>query len=126
MFGPQRIAALAGACALALVGCGGGSGSSDATTVVEAGEPAPVDARDNTFRPEDISVAPGTEVVWTNKGRTDHDVQPVDDDDWGVAPDAFGPDATYTHTFAEPGRYAVLPHAPRHQDQRDDRRCDRA
>jgi plastocyanin len=94
-----------GMCALMASGCGGEAGSSDAATVVEAGEDAIVEVLDNTFRPEAISVASNTEVVWTNKGRNDHDIAPVDGEDWGIAADRFGPDAAYSYRFTEPGRY---------------------
>ena len=48
----------------------------------------------------------GTEVVWTNDGRNDHNVLPVEDSaGWGVEADSFGPDAEYRHRFVEPGTY---------------------
>jgi plastocyanin len=92
---------------LVVAGCGGSdAASSDAATQeVESGRVA-VDAVDNAFRRAEITVAPGTEVVWTNKGRSEHDVMPVDGGDWGVAPSAFGPDVTYSYRFTEPGTYA--------------------
>jgi plastocyanin len=64
-----------------------------------------VSAVDNTFRPEDIEVAAGTEVVWTNDGRTDHDIRMVDGDDFGVEREDFAPGDEYTFRFTEPGRY---------------------
>lgn len=64
-----------------------------------------VSAVDNTFRPESVSVGAGTEVVWTNDGRNDHNIIPVDGSDWGVATDGFHPDDTYRYTFVEPGTY---------------------
>ncbi|HKA83216.1 MAG TPA: plastocyanin/azurin family copper-binding protein [Acidimicrobiales bacterium] len=84
-------------------------GSSDDSVpedvVVVDTDPAPVTVLDNSFRPENIEVAPGTEVVWTNKGRNEHNVLHVDGDDWGVEVDDFQPGATYSHTFDEPGVY---------------------
>jgi plastocyanin len=84
-------------------------GSSDDSVpedvVVIDTDPAGVTALDNSFRPENIEVAPGTEVVWTNKGRNEHNVLHVDGDDWGVEVDDFQPGATYSHTFDEPGVY---------------------
>jgi plastocyanin len=102
----RRAVVLLAAGALVLMSCGGDDDSGDEPTVIDAGEEAAVEARDNVFRPEEISVVPGTEVVWTNEGRSDHDIEPVEGDNWGIAPDGFGPDATYAHTFDEPGRYA--------------------
>lgn len=69
------------------------------------GEVAEVGAIDNTFRPGKLEVAAGTEVQWTNRGRNEHNVLPVDDDSWGVEASEFGPDATFRHRFTEPGTY---------------------
>jgi plastocyanin len=73
--------------------------------VVIDSDPAGVTALDNSFRPENIEVAAGTEVVWTNKGRNEHNVLHVDGDDWGVEVDDFQPGASYSHTFDEAGVY---------------------
>lgn len=80
------------------------SGSGDTTELVEGVE-VTVDAIDNSFRPEALTVAPGTEVLWTNRGRNDHDIVPVDDDGFGVDAEQFGPGATYRYRFTEPGEY---------------------
>jgi plastocyanin len=84
-------------------------GSSDESVpedvVVVDTNPAEVTALDNSFRPENIGVAIGTEVVWTNKGRNEHNVLRVDGDDWGVEVDDFQPGASYSHTFDEAGVY---------------------
>jgi plastocyanin len=84
-------------------------GSSDESlpedVVVIDTDPAEVTALDNSFRPENIEVPAGTEVVWTNKGRNEHNVLHVDGDDWGVEVDDFRPGASYAHTFDEPGVY---------------------
>jgi plastocyanin len=91
--------ALAG---LALAGCG--DDGEAAVELVEGVEVA-VSAIDNTFRPETVEVAAGTEVVWTNDGRNDHNVLPVDGGDWGVEAEGFAPDDVYRHRFTEPGTY---------------------
>jgi plastocyanin len=70
-----------------------------------AGDPADVTARDNEFDIENIEVAAGTTVVWTNEGQQDHNIIPVDDGQWGVDVSAFQPEAVYEHTFDEPGTY---------------------
>jgi plastocyanin len=84
-------------------------GSSDASVpedvVVIDTNPAAVTALDNSFRPENIEVAAGTEVVWTNKGRNEHNILHVEGDDWGVDVDDFQPGAAYSHTFDESGVY---------------------
>lgn len=73
--------------------------------VVMEGDEVEVTSLDNTFRAENIQVEPGTTVVWTNKGRNDHDVLPVEGDDWGVEVDEFAPGDVYEHTFDEAGVY---------------------
>ena len=90
---------LAGALAAGLGACG----DDEAVTLVE-GVTKPVDMIDNSFRPAEIEVAAGTEVVWTNGGRHPHNVLPAEGDDWGS--EAFETGGTYTHRFTEPGTYA--------------------
>jgi plastocyanin len=65
---------------------------------------------DNSFRPMSVEVAVGDTVVWENRGRNAHDVLSVDGTladgtAWGVDSVDFGPDAIYSHVFAEPGEY---------------------
>ncbi len=55
--------------------------------VVIDGTAATVQSLDNTFRAPDIQVEPGTTVTWTNDGRNEHDVLPVEGDAWGVEVD---------------------------------------
>ena len=55
-----------------------------------------VQSIDNTFRPDRVVVTPGTEVRWTNLGRTEHDITSGDGTEW-VATEAFQPGATYSH-----------------------------
>jgi len=87
----------------------GGLSTSDGSVpedvVVIDTDPAEVTALDNSFRPENIEVAAGTEVVWTNKGRNEHNVLHVEGDEWGVEVDDFQPGAVYSHTFDEAGVY---------------------
>lgn len=73
--------------------------------VVMDGTDVRVSSIDNNFRVENIQVAPGTTVTWTNDGRNEHDVLPVDGDAWGVEVEAFQPGDSYEHTFTEPGVY---------------------
>lgn len=63
-----------------------------------------VQSLDNIFRPEVIEIEVGTEVVWVNVGRTDHDVTPADPTaTWGVGADRFQPGDEYRFVFTEPG-----------------------
>lgn len=73
--------------------------------VVLDGTEVRVQSLDNTFRAPDIQIAPGTTVTWTNDGRNEHDVLPVEGDAWGVEVDGFQPGDSYAHTFTEPGVY---------------------
>jgi plastocyanin len=91
-------------------GSGSGSGSDDAAeledVVVIDGSEADVTVLDNTFNDENIQVAPGTRVVWTNNGRQDHDIVATDGGTgFGVERDEFQPEAVYEYTFEEPGTY---------------------
>ena len=61
---------------------------------------------DNTFVEEQVNVAVGTEVVWKNGGRNDHDIVPVvEGAGWGVGTDGFHPGDAYSYVFTEPGEY---------------------
>ena len=62
-----------------------------------------VQAIDNTFRPQRVEVPAGTEVVWVNRGRNDHDL--LSDFDFGVAAEDFRPGDEYRYVFTEPGEY---------------------
>jgi plastocyanin len=73
-------------------------------TLVE-GESVRVSAIDNFFLAETVIVRAGTEVLWTNDGRNDHDVVPVDSEGWGIALSEFPPGANYRHRFVEPGTF---------------------
>lgn len=70
------------------------------------GEVVQVRSLDNTFRVADIEVVAGTEVWWTNNGRNDHNVLPVDESlNWGVDTEDFTPGDEYRHVFGVPGTY---------------------
>lgn len=107
-----------------LVSCGGDSQDSEATTIETVpanGEVITIQALDNSFRPFDFEIAAGTEVIFDNRGRNDHNILPdtVKDDAgltallasdtsptaWGVASPDFVPGDTYSHLFNVPGTY---------------------
>ena len=81
-----------------------------------SGQVLAIQSLDNAFRPDRVEVAAGTEVVWTNVGRNDHDIQAADDS-WGIGKESFGPGSTYSHVFTEPGEVPYyctihgMPHA---------------
>ncbi len=81
----------------------GGDGAAPVATVT-------VQALDNTFRPQDLTVEVGTEVVFDNVGRNEHNVipEPGGPQGWGVGEDLFAPGDTYSHVFDEPGVYEYV------------------
>jgi len=112
------------AAVILLVSCGGDSQDSEATTIETVpanGEVITIQALDNSFRPFDFEIAAGTEVIFDNRGRNDHNILPdtVKDDAgltallasdtsptaWGVASPDFVPGDTYSHLFNVPGTY---------------------
>ncbi len=89
--------------ALALTACGSDGGDVELVEGVREN----VDALDNSFAPEEITIPAGAEIVFTNRGRNDHNVVPVDQDqDWTIEVDDFKPGAPPTPVrFTEPGTY---------------------
>jgi len=70
-----------------------------------------VRAIDNNFKPSALTVDAGTEVVFVNNGRNDHNVVPPDDPTvatWGVLDADFTPGDSYAHTFTKPGTYVYV------------------
>jgi len=89
----------------------GGLAPSAPSTTVPAVEPngvvVDVAALDNRFQPESIEVDVGTQVLWENRGRNEHDVLPADaGEEWGVEKAAFHPGDIYGHVFTTPGTFA--------------------
>jgi plastocyanin len=60
---------------------------------------------DNGFQPGRVETVVGTEVIWTNNGRTEHDIVSSNSGGWGVTRDSFQPGAVYRNRFVEPGMY---------------------
>ena len=89
----------------AVLGALGACGGDNEVTLVDGVEET-VTVLDNTFRPGELEIAAGTEVEWSNRGRNDHNVLPVEGEDWGVQATAFQPGDTYRYRFTEPGTYA--------------------
>jgi plastocyanin len=79
------------------------------TTIAPAapnGEVVEVRSLDNTYRVADIEIAAGTEVLWVNGGRNDHNVLPVDESQtWGIDTEDFTPGDEYRYLFDTPGTY---------------------
>jgi plastocyanin len=83
--------------ALALAACRDDSAHAPSQTdpIVPNGVVVDVQSIDNTFRPNRVVVTPGTEVRWTNLGRTEHDITAADGTPW-VTKEAFQPGAEYS------------------------------
>lgn len=98
--------------AVVLAACGSDDGAAEgadgegATTVAPTGETMVVDTLDNSFQPETITVEAGTEVIWENRGRNEHNVIPEDEDpDWTFEADQLQPGESVSHVFGKPGTY---------------------
>lgn len=120
---PKKLHLVAvGLCALVLIGgcgnsdssaAGNGTASKDAAAeksvkwTDETGKGAvEVDARDNSFHPEYMTVSPGTKVTFDNKGRNPHNVIPVTKGEFKtVEVQDFQPGDTVVRTFDKPGEY---------------------
>lgn len=90
-------------------------------TVPPNGETTSVIVLDNSFRPIDVEISAGTEVVFENRGRNEHNILPdsIKNDAalaellktdtspaaWGVMSVDFAPEGTYSHVFTVPGTY---------------------
>jgi len=110
---PRRLVATGAlAMALAASGCTAGSiGPAIGPPVVPTIAPVQsgsvrVSARDNDFIVADIAVSVGTEVVWKNDGRTDHNIIPGDAAaGFKAEAAAFPPKSEYRFTFTKPGTF---------------------
>lgn len=82
------------AVAVALAGCGGANG-------------AAVTVKTFQFSPSPLEIEPGTEVTWANEDDIGHTVTSGTPDDPRGDFDGFlgGAGATYSFTFADPGRH---------------------
>ena len=69
-----------------------------------------VAVKDDFFSPKSITIAKGTKVVWTWKGKHKHNVSEANDK-FGSTTKRKG---TYSHTFKKKGKYLIFCtiHAP--------------
>lgn len=90
-------------------------------TVPPNGESITIQVLDNSYRPIEYEIKAGTEVVFDNRGRNDHNILPesVKDDAgliallasdsspaaWGVISSELTPGETFSHVFGAPGVY---------------------
>jgi plastocyanin len=79
--------------------------------VAPNGQSTEIQSLDNTFRPAELTITAGTEIVFTNVGRNDHEIIPAPASpfqDWGISKATFGPKVKYKHVFDLPGTYAYV------------------
>ena len=72
---------------------------------LSAAEPVTVDISKFAFAPKEITVAPGTTVVWVNHDETPHTVAASDH---AFVSKALDTDDRYEHTFADEGDVAYF------------------
>ena len=102
---------LTAALAVAVVGCGGDDDSSSGVDLgdktfedLTASSTVEVDAVDNNFKPAYIEVKAGTTVTFTNAGRSEHNVLPVEEGAFDpIDVEEFEPGTSQTVTFDEVG-----------------------
>lgn len=100
-----------------MVGCGVDADDSlraavtsvpEVVSVGANGDVVQVLALDNNYLPQTVTVAAGTEVLWVNNGRNDHNIVPEGDPQattWGVLDADFAPTMTWSRVFDTPGTY---------------------
>jgi plastocyanin len=76
-----------------------------ASTNASATSTATVEITRFTFQPKEITVAPGTTIVWTNHDETPHTVTSADK---VLASKAMDTDDIYQHTFNDEGDVAYF------------------
>jgi plastocyanin len=100
--------AVAASLALGLgsAGCGSSGSGATAGTIapVRSGEVA-VAGTDNYFVDEEVTVTEGSDVVWTNEGRNQHNILPVDGTPFEAETADFEPGESYRWTASVPGTY---------------------
>ena len=73
--------------------------------LAHAAEPTPVTITKFAFAPKEITVAPGTKVVWTNRDETPHTVA---SNDKSFASKGLDTGDAYEHTFDREGDFAYI------------------
>lgn len=92
---------------LLLGACGGGDDAGPASSAGEdAGGGAEVVIERFTFMPENLEVATGTEVTWTNKDSAAHTVK----DEGGLFPESedISEGGEFSFTYETPGEYPYI------------------
>ncbi len=70
------------------------------SATLAAAQPITIDIRKFAFEPKEVTIAPGTTVVWVNHDETPHTVAAVDH---SFVSKALDTDDRYEHTFDDEG-----------------------
>ena len=91
--------------ALTFSACGGDEGreTADGEEAVAAG--TPVTIMNFAYEPQELQVAPGTKVTWTNKDSATHTVQDLSELNRPISPDLLE-SYSFSITYEKPGSYA--------------------
>ena len=80
--------------ALTFSACGGDEGRETAVTIMNF-----------AYEPQELQVAPGTKVTWTNKDSATHTVQDLSELNRPISPDLLE-SYSFSITYEKPGSYA--------------------
>jgi plastocyanin len=101
--GMLRVCAAVLAVGVVLAGPSGSSASASIAAAPASGK-VKIKVGDNFFKPDEVEIVAGTKVVWANKGKILHNVQPAKKAKWGTKSLVKG--KTYSYKFKDPGTYA--------------------
>ena len=91
--------------ALIFSACGGDEGRGTAEgEEAEGGGGTPVAITNFAYEPQELQVAPGTKVTWTNKDSATHTVQDLSELDRPISPDLLE-GYSFSITYEKPGSY---------------------
>jgi plastocyanin len=100
---------VAASLAVVIAACSTAGAANDTDSVttlapVQTGEVA-IAAGDNTFTPEQVTVAEGSTVTFTNEGRNQHNVIAVADTPFSAETAMFEPGESFRWKASKPGTY---------------------
>ena len=76
-----------------------------AAAFASAAEPSSIDITKFAFAPKEITIAPGTKLVWTNHDETPHTISASDK---AFVSKAMDTDDRYEHVFASEGDFSYF------------------
>jgi plastocyanin len=91
--------------ALALAACAAFAGPAIYAAAASSAPSVALEISKFTFAPKDITIAPGTRVVWTNRDETPHSVA---GNDRSFASKGLDTDDTFEHVFATEGDFGYI------------------